>query len=171
MITWLRSEQPAKEMDCRYSLICNNWSGFHCRKKGAALFLHTQQAAVAHQPTELSSECVVRIALLTLSSCSHFCFESVFLYTVAVSVLILSPAERSITTLFRVLVSCIHPSLFLHPFLYPSLHAALKSPAAFHEQRRSLERARVSVLSTEFPSSSMDLLCWSFAGGKRLQYV
>lgn len=25
----------------------------------------------------------------------------------------------------------------------PSLHAALKSPAAFHEQRRSLERARV----------------------------
>lgn len=87
MITWLRSEQQAKEMDCRCSLICNNWSGFHCRKKGAALFLHTKHAAVAHQPTELSSECVVRIALLTLSSCSHFCFESVFLYTVDVSVL------------------------------------------------------------------------------------
>lgn len=58
-----------------------------------------------------------------------------------------------------------HPlsPFFLFPPPLVSLHAALKSPAAFHEQRRSLERARVSVFLkySDFPAFSVDLLHWS----------
>lgn len=59
--------------------------------------------------------------------------------------------------------------LFLS-FVFPASDPpALKSPAAFHEQRRSLERARVSVLKySHFP-----LLCLVLKvhGAKHLAYV
>lgn len=51
---------------------------------------------------------------------------------------------------------CHHLSLFSS---LPS-HAALKSPAAFHEQRRSLERARVSIWNDlDLSAFSINLLC------------
>lgn len=101
-----------------------------------AVFLYTQHAAEAHQPAELWS----RITLPTFSSRSYFCFEPVFLYSCICSHIVTGWKEHHDS----------HQSLSsrLSLFFSPSLHTALKSPAAFHEQRRSLERARVSVFSS-----------------------
>lgn len=81
------------------------------------------------------SECIPKNGaadLLSLHITSALSLSS----SIVDSVLFLSLAERSITA-----VSLISLPLFFH-----LICAALKSPAAFHEQRRSLERARVSVL-------------------------
>lgn len=111
-----------------------------------------------HQPSELSSECVVHNSTPDLRVTSALNWSS----SIAVSVLTLSLAERSVTALIRIFVSCIHLSLSFPP----SPHAALKSPAAFHEQRRSLERARVSVLSTESFLLSWRTCCVVASWGK-----
>lgn len=150
LILWLCSEHRKNSQRKHFSILSNNGVVFATEKT----MLYSCGHSMVQRPISLLScdqNVWFRIALL---SYTYFCFESVF--SIAVFIFTLSFAERSINTLPSLSAWAAFNSMFPPTPLHPSLRTALKSPAAFHEQRRSLERARVS----ESWFLWVDLLWW-----------